>query len=465
MREPRQYQHDDLGAIREHLRAGARSVLWQAATGSGKTVGAAYMLARAAERGKRAWFVVHRRELLRQAAEAFRDAEIRYGLVFPNAPPYDRRLLTHICAIGTLRNRYKHMETPDLIVWDEAHHMSAASWAAIYDAFPTTRHIGLSATPERLDGQGLGKHFEQMVCGPSVAWLIEHGYLSPFRLFGPPAGAPDMDGVRIRAGDYAPEGVARVMSKPRVVGDAIDHYRKLAMGRPGLLFHFSIEESEKAAQRFRDVGIPAMHVDGKTDDKVRAQAILDLERGDLTMLCNVDLFSEGVSVNNVACVLDLAPTLSLAKYLQRHGRALRPSPGKESAVLLDAAGNALQHGFPDDERLWTLDGADRKRKPKDPDDVAIRQCKRCAAWNRVAVRNCTECGSEFPVFQRKVPVVDGELEEMQRREEDAKWDRVRRRYAARTRAELEAFARAEGMKDPHGYATKVLAARGRKRVA
>ena len=454
----RDYQVDNIEQIRSHQRAGEKSVLWQLPTGGGKTAGATFMAGTAASRGRRVWFVCHRRELLRQSSEAFSDAGIRHGLIASNAL-YDRRLMVNICGIDTLRRRLDRVAAPDLIIWDECHHMAAESWAQVFAAFPGARHVGLSATPERLDGRGLGEYFGAMVLGPPTAELIERGYLSKYRLF-TSSNPVDLSGVHTQAGDFNKRELNAAMSKPSIVGDAVSHYLKLAAGRSTILFAPSVEFSEMMAARFRDAGIPAAHIDAKTEDGLRASGIRDLERGQLKVLCNVDLFGEGVSVNNVACVIQMRPTQSLSLNLQQIGRGLRMSPGKDDCIILDHAGNAGRHGLPDDPREWSLTGRDRSKK-KSPDEApACRQCEKCYAVSPASAQKCRDCGAAFPVKVRKVEEVAGTLSEVE-------IARIRRnaakeQAAARTIEDLIRLGTARGMQNPAGWARHVAAAREAK---
>jgi superfamily II DNA or RNA helicase len=453
----RDYQSANIDEIRQLQLGGEKSVLWQLPTGGGKTAGATYMAGRAAQRGRRVWFVCHRKELLRQSSEAFTDAGIRHGFVAADAL-YDRRLPVHICGIDTLRRRLDRVAEPDLIIWDECHHMAAASWSAVFSRFPKARHVGLSATPERLDGKGLGEFFGAMVLGPSTADLIERGYLSPYRLFAP-ATQIDLSGVHMQAGDYNRKELSAVMSKPSIVGDAVNHYLQRAAGRSTLLFAHSVEFSEQMAARFRDAGIPAVHVDAKTDGAFRYQAIKDLENGHLKVLCNVDLFGEGVSVNNVACVIQMRPTQSLSLHLQQIGRGLRMSPGKSDCIILDPCGNSGRHGLPDDPREWSLLGRQGARKKSDGGD-ACRQCPACYAISPAAASKCRDCGKPFPIKAREIEEVAGQLSEVEVAR--AKRQAAKDQAAAETLEDLIRLGQARNMKNPAGWARHVIQARQAK---
>lgn len=451
----RPYQLENLNAVRAHIKAGRRSVLWQLPTGGGKTIGAAFMLKTAAERGHRAWFVCHRRELVQQSHRAFLGADVPHGII---AAGFDNNAApVQIVSVQTVVRRLERVQPPDLIVWDECHHLAAGSWSAIYEQFGAAKHIGLSATPERHDGRGLGKYFEAMVCGPSVRELTAAGYLSPYVLYGP--SAPDLAGVHMRGGDYARNELEAVMAKPTVTGNAVDHYRKFAPGLRAIMFTVSIQASQREVAALNAAGIAAEHVDSHTDDRVRDAAMERLRTGETRVLSNVDLFGEGVDVPAIECVIDRAPTMSLLLYLQRRGRGLRPSPGKSRCVFIDAAGNWQRHGFPDDDRAWTLDGNAHRSSKSEPDAPPIRQCPACYAMSPAAAAVCRECRAPFPVQAREVEHVEGELAEV----DAATLRREARREQGRADSleALEVIARQRGYKP--GWARRVYAARMAKR--
>lgn len=459
--ELRGYQSAGLDAIRAHLRAGVRSVLWQMPTGAGKTASTAYMLKGASERGRRAWFVVHRRELILQSHRAFKAGGVSHGIIAAGFDLAMRRPV-QICSVQTIARRLDRLEAPDIIIWDECHHLAAGTWSAIYRRYPNAVHIGLSATPERLDGQGLAGFFQKMVVGPTVGELIAGGYLSPYRYFAP--SSPDLSGVHSRMGDFVQREVAAVMDKPRVTGDVVAHYRRLAMGRRALMFAVSIEASHRLVASFNAEGIPSEHVDGETPAEQRDRAIGRLERGELKVVSNVDLFGEGVDLPAVEALLDVAPTQSRTRVMQRRGRVLRMSPGKTDALILDHAGNCQRHGLPDDAREWSLDGAGgRKKAERDPDDGPIKQCMACYAISPAFMPKCRECGVAFPVKTRTVEEIAGELQEVSAAE--MRRQAAREQYAAGTLDALVELGRMRGYRDPDGWARHVWNARQARRRA
>lgn len=459
----REDQQDILAKARDCLRRNIRRILLQAPTGFGKTCLAAEMLGNVARKGKRAWFVVHRRELIRQATRTFRLVGIPHGIIAAGWAP-DRRHAIQVCSIGTLARRLDLYEPPDVIVLDECHHVAAASWAALVAAFPNAIIIGLSATPCRLDGRGLDQWFDVLIPGPPVRTLIEQGSLAPYRLFAP--GGIDTSALHSRMGEFIAAELRDAADKPKITGDAIAHYRKICDGKQAVVFGVSIEHSEHIAEQFRQAGYSAEHVDGTTHDTVRDNAIERFERGELQILSNVDLFGEGFDVPAIEAVIDLAPTMSLTKAMQRWGRALRPFVGKNEAFILDHAGNAMRHGLPDDEREWSLEGIERGKKK--PTESPIRQCPKCYAAMPAQSWRCG-CGFEFPVKSRKIDEVDGELAEVdpvefrrQLEKQEARRSLLRDQGMADSIEALTKLGARRGMKNPEGWARHVLAGREEK---
>jgi DNA repair protein RadD len=433
-----------------------RSVLIQSPTGSGKTATTAEMLRLASLKGKRSWFIVHRMELVKQSAIAFHNAGIKVGIVaagFPEA----KKMPVQVCSIQTLARRHTKLQKPDFICWDECHHIAASSYEKIYSAYKDQYHIGLTATPARTDGSGLDKFFSHMVRGPEVSWLIDNGYLSKYRLFAP--SAIKTDGMHTKMGDFVKSELTLAADKPSITGDAIKHYQKLCHGKRAIVFCVSVEHSKHVTAQFVANGIPAEHVDGETEKELRDGAMKRFQSGETLVLVNVELFGEGVDVPCIEAVLLLRPTMSLGLHLQQIGRGLRAFPGKETAYILDHAGNAMRHGLPDDTREWSLKGIDKNKKSQEK-SPSVRICPSCFAAQRSGELKCRFCGHKFEIKYRKVDQQQGELQEI-----DIIKAR-RTRFAEQGRAEslqdLIALGKKRGYKFPHRWAHFVLQSRKHK---
>ena len=404
--ELRNYQVDLIDKVRDLFLKGERRILVQAPTGAGKTAIMAHMAKTAADQGMRTWFIVHRRELLKQSLKAFEAERIRCGIVASGWPTlFDAP--TQICSIQSLGSRTKFLKKPTLVCFDEAHHVAAKSWVGVFNNQTEALKIGLTATPERLDGRGLKDFFDKIVFGPSVASLIDQGFLSPYRLFAP-AGI-NLVGVRSKMGDFVKSDLSVAVDKPTITGDAIAEYKKLAEGKRAVVFCVSIEHSKHVAEQFNAAGIKAEHVDGETQALQRDKTIERFTNGETLVLCNVDLFGEGFDLPAIEVAILLRPTQSLALYLQQVGRSLRPFPGKLSAIILDHAGNCERHGLPDEEREWSLEGHRSTRKSVA--QVKIKVCSKCYAAMPAGASTCKYCGYVFEIQAREVGHAEGNLVE------------------------------------------------------
>jgi DNA repair protein RadD len=392
----RPYQVDAIGKIERAYDVNARAV-YVAPTGSGKGEVIARVIEAAVARGERPLAILHRAELIGQTSAALRLRGVEHGVIAPGHPA--SLSAVQVASVATFARR-----TPqwcgcfDLIVIDEAHHAVAGAWGAAIASQPKARILGFTATPERLDGRGLREIFDRLIVGPGTADLIAAGYLAPFTVF-EPMRAPDLSRARIRAGDYAIEDIRAAMDGA-VIAAAVTEYRRICPSAPAVVFCVDRAHSEAVAERFRAAGVAAQHVDGETPATERRRAIEGLDNGTLNVLCNCGLISEGVDVPRITAAILLRPTQSLALYLQQVGRALRPSPGKERALILDFAGNTVRHGMPDESREWTLDAHPRRKRGPSTASV-LRRRSGCGVLNRAVAHACSECGADLRTLKER----------------------------------------------------------------
>lgn len=460
----RPYQSNDIAAIRAAYGEANRAVLYVAPTGSGKTVLFTFIASELAKRGRRAWILVHRQELLTQTSRALSAFGVAHGLVSPHYS-MDPRAPLQVASVQTLTRRIGALPAPDLIICDEAHHAISPSWLSILNAHPMVKILGVSATPERLDGRGLGQIFNTMVIGPTVSDLTRDGFLAPATVYAPPS-MVDMSGVAKRGGDYATGETSARVDKPTIIGNAVAHYSRICPGVPAIAFCASVMHAEHVAAQFRDAGFRAASVDGSMDDRERRGLIDGLSSGRVQVLTSCDLISEGLDIPAVTAAILLRPTHSLALARQQIGRALRPSPGKARAIILDHVGN-IRHGLPTEEIEWTLEGgAARKREAKDK-PASVRQCPGpCYACYPAHMKACPECGVAPEVKSRTIDEVAGELVELSSIQADRdKADRKREVQNAKTLAELEVLERARGYKRGWAWAQWKVRLRYREKYA
>ncbi len=366
---PRGYQLRMEDDTREAYAAKLRAVLVVSPTGSGKTFFFSRVAAAAAAKGKRVVIVAHRIEIVEQISAALDRMGIRHGRIMQGHSLTDD--IIQVGMVQTVARRLDLLQEPHLLVIDEAHHAVAGTWEKVAAAWRRARLLGVTATPERLDGRGLGNAFEHMILGPSVAELIAEGYLASYQYLAPPQEA-DFSGVATRAGDYALDEIADAMDKATVTGDAVEHYRQHLEGRSAIAFCVTVAHAEHVAAQFREAGFAAASVDGGMDKATRTDRIAAIGDGRLQVLTSCDIISEGTDIPSVAGAILLRPTKSLSMFLQQVGRVLRPKPDGSKAVILDHVGSVHRHGLPDDPRDWSLDA--KKRKPKVP---GITTCETC----------------------------------------------------------------------------------------
>jgi superfamily II DNA or RNA helicase len=406
-------------------------------TGGGKTCILATIAAAAAAKGNRVLILVHRRELIHQARSKLQWIGLEHGVIAAGIATSDAPV--QIASVQTLARRLPRMDwQPGLIIIDEAHHATAGQWARILDHWPDAYRLGVTATPCRLSGEGLGSAFDAMVLGPSVANLTSAGFLSPARIYAPPVVA-DLKGIRSRGGDYANDQAAAAMDRPTVTGDAIAHYQRYAGAQQAIAFCCNVKHAVSVCDAFKTAGITAELLLGGTQN--RDQVVADFAAHRTRVLVTVDVVSEGFDVPAASCAILLRPTQSLGLYLQQVGRVLRPALGKDAAIILDHVGNVHRHGFPDDPRDWSLDDRLKRSRGAGPAAPTVRTCQVCfAAFSPQPACPC--CGTPVPIQPaRQLRQVAGELKELHR---EAVRQRTQERRRARTLPELMAIARQRG---------------------
>lgn len=441
----RAYQNDLIGEVRGAMREGHKRICLQAATGSGKTVIGGSIAAAANAKGRRVMALVHRDELIRQFTSTLYDFGMdEVGIIAPKHDPTPWARF-HVASVQSLvrRTRMKWLQ-PDVILVDEAHHARAASWESCLKRFPDAVYVGLTATPMRNDQKGLGEMFSKLVCGPQIGELVDMGYLAPMRVLRAPVGMSEMvDGVGKIGLDFN-RGELDAKVTDKVIAASVDSYLKYTPNKKAIFFGLTTRHSELTAEAFRARGISAQHVDGGTDSSVRRTAMRRFAEGDLMVVCNVDIISEGFDAPACEVVIDGQHTLSLIRHLQKAGRAMRMSKGKKMCYFLDLAGNTHRLGLPDENRTWHLASDAPSGEAEDPKPASerLKVCKSCATVFPSHKRDCPACGSEYEAGM-SVGEVNVELE-------DAKQPTAPRRQTSATKMkslmkELDYLQRTKGI--------------------
>ena len=412
----RSYQKECLDNVYRSLRKGNKCIVVQSPPRTGKTVIMAEIARRTTAKGNRILFIVHRKEIVDQVKKTFADQNVK----------------AEFCQIGmvqTFTRNINKLAQPDVILVDEAHHALAKTYVKVLDAFPEAIKLLFTATPVRMGRLQLDQIATDLVEGKQIQELMDTGFLAPFRYFA----RKKIDNDKLKkssTGDFTVESMTDAIEKG-IYKSVVDEYRKRVDGQQAVVYWFSVETAKLCAQAFKDTGISAEEIDGDTPPDVRDRIVDDFRDGKVKILTNVNLFTEGIDLPNVDCVIMARPTQSLALFLQFAMRCLNPRQGK-TATIIDMVGNWERHGLPSEERDWSEMMHTKARRQKNVDGPTVCQCPECmAVWNTKAVREngntCLdpECGHNpvIPPPKRKIHVTEGEIEEIDTAEQK------RRRFA------------------------------------
>jgi DNA repair protein RadD len=431
--ELRQYQTDIIGKFESAVAAGKRRILLVAPTGAGKTVIGAEIIRHVRDRQKGVLVLAHRREIVTQTHKKLLDNKVRAGIIQAGVDPRPLELV-QVASISTLWSRAYRSDamlqpTADLLVVDECHHAPARTYREIIDSYPDAILLGLTATPCRGDGRGLGGIFETVIECPQIAELTEQGYLVKAKVYAPVN--PDLHGVETRKGDYVESQLVDRMDRAKLIGDIVQHWHKLGERRKTVAFAVNVAHSLHLRDEFCRSGIRCEHIDGSTAMDERDATLARLASGEIDVVTNCMVLTEGWDMPEVGCCILARPTKKMGLYRQMIGRVLRPARGKADAIVLDHSGAVFHHGLPDDHVEWTLDpdkqaGApDHQARSQKPGGGLI-ECTQCTAL-RVGGKPCPCCGFMPARPAQYVPIADGELGLVKGGRADAAFDADERR--------------------------------------
>lgn len=440
----RDYQQELFDKTSLSFRQGYRRPLVVAPCGAGKS----YLFAEMARRTKGEVLVLtHRQELKQQHEELLRNLHIE------NA---------RVSMILTEANRLEKHPTPALIVTDEAHLSRSNSWQKVIEYYDTYT-VGFTATPIRLDGKPLGDIYDTLIEGVDVKWLIHNKRLAPYEYYAPTT--VDTTDLRKVAGDYVISDLEQLMNGRAIYGNVIDSYRRFASGERTIAYCVSVRHARNTAEAFASAGIRAEVLSSGTHSGERRRIMEDFRSGKLSVLCNVGIIAEGISIDEVTCCMLLRPTDSVALGIQQMMRCMRYMPGKK-AKIIDCVGNYTRIGLPDDDREWSLERAISRRKSLNKNgDFYIRCCPECYMTFKTAPA-CPYCGAEYPLHPREIQAHE-EIELARiTAEETARMEEIKRaarieQGRAQSFEELVKLGRQRGYKNPAFWAAKIM--RSRKR--
>lgn len=425
--DPYDYQAQGIQNVYSAWQQGFRNPLLVAPTGAGKTIIKSFAAKYFHQQnpGKLSVIFAHRDVLLEQISLAAANIGLPHRMICSKTTErqigevhmenlgqsfLSDRAHTIIASVPTWIRRDISSVAPHVGFWamDEAHHTLAGNmWGQAVSPLSHAFGLGVTATPLRADGKGLGRHhdgvFDTIVETPDMEDLIQRGRLAPYKVFTPPDRI-DTTGINVTSsGDYNQKKLAKATDRKQITGDAIEHYKRLANGKQGIIFAASVKHAEHVAAEFQAHGINAVALSSKDSVLKRQHAISDFRRGRITLLVNYDLFGEGFDVPAVEVVIMLRKTLSYGLFMQMFGRALRVIDGKQYGILIDHVGNVEEHVTSQGRRhlhetpMWTLDRATKRPRNNDDSGIKTRTCPKCFCFYVPASSSpksfvCPDCG-------------------------------------------------------------------------
>ena len=398
--------------------------------------------------GARVWVLTHRLNLVKQLGDELHESRINFSYILPGFPQLNCKVL--VGSIQTVIRRKDRMPNPDIIIIDEFHHVRSKAYMDLLREY-NALVLGFTATPQRLDGKPLRAICDKLIIGPSMRELINSRYLCDYDYFAPMT--IDMSDVKHIAGEFAiNESLVKVDSKA-IVGNVIEHYRRYANHQHSIVSCVSIDHAEHVATQFREAGYKAQAIHSRLSQD-RTEALLQgLKNGSLELLMQCDMLGEGTDIKGASVSIDLQPTMSLTRYMQRVGRVLRYVPDKR-AIVLDHVGNFERHGLPDDPRKWSLDGIDTN----DKGILLYRRCESCLRPVKKTLAVCPYCGEEFAMNERERELPTEREGELVNVREAAGFELVSESFEDHKRRTIAAIAaRARTLKEAiaiareHGY--------------
>lgn len=395
----RPYQNGAIDSLRHAFKHKGRRVVLVSPTGSGKTIIAMAIVELATiKNGGRVLFIAHRREIIDQTSKKLDEIGVEHGVIMGDDGRRNPSAHVQVASIQTLIRR--ELPPTDFIIIDECHLSLAKSYEKVMAAYGDTPILGLTATPWRTDGRGLGRAYRAMVVVSQVKELVQDGFLIAPDIYAPYR--PDLSKIKIKAGDYMDTDLSRTMNKNHLVGSIVHHWKAYARDMKTVVFACSRKHSQHIVDSFLKGGVAAAHLDHKTPRDERSAILEKLHSGELKVVSNVGILTEGWDLPQLQAIVMARPTLSESLYLQMVGRVMRATPGKTRALMLDHAGCFFRHNSPIVDRDYGLD--DRKILRKKA--MHTNKIKTCPDCYRVCPRNAIECKGCGYNFDGRVPKVE-----------------------------------------------------------
>lgn len=352
-----------------------RSVLFQMPTGTGKTTLFCEIVRKFTSElypDKKVLIVTHRKELVEQVFDRLVSGfHLTAGIISSNYIGIQSAPI-QVASIQTLVRREEHQkDIYSLVIIDEAHHALANTYQKLWDYYPGSKFLGVTATPIRTNGEGFHDLFDKLVTTASVKWFIKKNYLSDIKYFA--SHTPDLSNIKLKAGDYDELELSEVMQHTTVMADLVQSYIDFALDKKMIIYAVNRGHCARIVEKFNSMGYFAKAIDSYTPTDARREIVEDFKNNKFKILCNVNIFTEGFDCPDVDAVQLARPTKSLALFLQQVGRCMRPHQNKQHGIILDNAGLWKEHGLPKMDRNWTLSGTDKNLCPSQKEIVGIKE--------------------------------------------------------------------------------------------
>lgn len=390
--------------ILQHIRAGEKTILVAAATGSGKTVVMAKICYGNVKRNRKTLIVLDMNVLVDQTVKALKlfglSPEQHIGYIKADKPE-NRGALIQIASVQTMiRRDWWKCDVFDYILFDEAHQTTFSKEGKfIFEEYmlsvgkDKTKIIGFTATPYRLDKEDLNTYYKSYVCGSTPKALQDQGRLAKMKYFAP--SEPERLGFKINKNtlEFDNSQLLFACNAPEFINQAIKEYKKHAMGKKAIAFCINIDHAQSVASAFNRAGISSDFITADTPEKEREDLFKSLKAGNLKLLANVGVISTGFDLPELEVGLLLRPTMSWGLHIQQVGRIMRTAEGKDHGIIIDLSGNISKHGIPETIDEYYL--YKKTSKFFEKHYAKTKTCEDCKRVVHVSCRQCPECGHIF----------------------------------------------------------------------
>jgi len=409
----RDYQKKAVDQIRTEIQKGNRRILLVLPTGSGKSHTMGDISKKSIDKSNKILALMHRRQLVTQLMQRFEECGVNSAMIM-SGEEHNLDCSAQIATCQTYTRRLKLKKDNNkffidaaIVFIDEAHHALSNTYQNILSNYNDKIIIGVTATPILASGVGMGNYFDAIVQPVSIKELIDQNHLVPGVYYGP--SSPDLSKIKTVVGDYEKKGLDEVVNQPRIIGDVVKNWFKIAGGLSTMVFAVNVNHSKALCKEFNDNGVTAEHLDAHSIDEEREDTLRRFRDGDTQVLLNVALFTEGTDVPEIECIVLARPTKSLGLHLQMIGRGARPNKGKDSFTVIDHGGNVNRLGYYEDEIEWLLTEKEVgfKKKEVRKKEKKIRTCEECHA--QFTGPTCPQCGKTILGYGKIIEAEEAEL--------------------------------------------------------